>query len=268
MDNDLREIMEYYVSGLLEIFQGLVEGVYLTGSIALGAYHKGKSDIDFTTVLSRKLQVNEMKDILSLHKRIESLYPKLVMEGHYVTADVLGKLPSEIEPVPVYYEGALNPMSYEGINLVTWFTLKKYGVTLYGMPSSHLDFDVDINLLKKKMHENLNTYWVNWNNRTRKLLSLNGLSALCHESIEWGVLGISRLYYTFMENDIASKNKAGEYALSCTPPTYTRIIKEALRVRKGTVKRNYFSVLKRRRDAIRYIDYMIQECNRICKGGL
>ena len=87
MDNDLREAMGHYVFGLLEIFQGLVEGVYLTGSIALGAYHKGKSDIDFTTVLSRKIQDNEMKDILSLHKRIESLYPKLVMEGHYVTAD-------------------------------------------------------------------------------------------------------------------------------------------------------------------------------------
>ncbi len=228
MDNDLREVMEHYVSGLLEIFQGLVDGVYLTGSIALGAYHKGKSDIDFTTVLSIKLQDNEMKDVLSLHKRVESLYPKLVMEGHYVTADVLGKLPSEIEPVPVYYEGTLNPMSYEGINLVTWFTLKKYGVTLYGMPSSHLDFDVDINLLKKKMHENLNTYWVNWNNRIRMLFSLNGLSALFSESIEWGVLGISRLYYTFMENDIASKDKAGEYALSCTLPMYTRIIKEAL----------------------------------------
>jgi hypothetical protein len=29
VDNDLREVMEYYVSGLLEIFQGLVEEVYL-----------------------------------------------------------------------------------------------------------------------------------------------------------------------------------------------------------------------------------------------
>lgn len=107
-----------------------------------------------------------------------------------------------------------------------------------------------------------------WNNRIRMLFSLNGLSALFSESIEWGVLGISRLYYTFMENDIASKDKAGEYALSCTLPMYTRIIKEALRVRRGTGHRNYLSVLKRRRDAIRYIDYMIQECNRVFKGGL
>lgn len=116
-----------------------------------------------------------MKDILSLHKRIESLYPMLVMEGHYVTVDVLEKLPSEIEPVPVYYGSVL------------------------------------IRSLMKK------STW---------------------------------------------------YALSCTPPMYTRIIKEALRVRRGTGHRDYFSVVKRRRDAICYIDYMIQECNRVFKEGL
>lgn len=267
MENNLKEATDRYVSGLLDVLPGLVEGIYLTGSIALEAYHEGKSDIDFTTVLSRRLQADELEGILSLHKSIERTYPKLVMEGHYVTANVLGKLPADVEPVPVYFGGTLKPASYEGINLVTWFTLKKHGVTLYGKPSNQLDFEVDLNLLRKKMHENLNTYWVNWNNRIRNLFSINGLSALFGERIEWGVLGVSRLYYTFRENDIASKDKAGEYVLRYVPTTYVPVVKEALRIRRGTGAKEYISVLKRRRDAIRYIDYMIQECNRVYEEG-
>ncbi len=268
MDKDLRKTLDIYTTSLLEILKGIVEGVYVTGSIALEAYYKGKSDIDFTVVVSRNLNDTEIKDIYNLHKRIENLYPKLVMEGHYITADVLGKLPNEVNPVPVYYGGKLKPASFEGINMVTWFTLRRYGVTLYGKSTDQLNFEVDINLLKEKMHENLNTYWANWNNSIRKLLSINGLSSLFSEKIEWGILGISRLYYTFMENDITSKDKAGEYAMNCTPKAYNRILKEAIRLRKGTGNRCYFTVFRRRREAISYIDFMIHECNRVFQEEL
>ncbi|MDZ5016954.1 DUF4111 domain-containing protein, partial [Clostridium perfringens] len=63
--------------------------------------------------------------------------------------------------------------------------------------------------------------------------------------IEWGVLGVSRLYYTFKERDITSKIGAGEYALQNLPERWHKIINESMRLRKGNKKSFYNSIFER-----------------------
>jgi len=77
--------------------------------------------------------------------------------------------------------------------------------------------------------------------------------------IEWGVLGVSRIYYTFKERDITSKIGAGEYALRTVPHRWHKIINEAMRLRKRNKKSCYKSIFQRRKYALDYIEFIMQE---------
>jgi hypothetical protein len=81
--------------------------------------------------------------------------------------------------------------------------------------------------------------------------------------IEWGVLGVTRLFYTFKEKDMTSKLGAGEYALQTVPEKWHKIINEAMRPRKNNTKSYYKCIFERRNDALAYMDYVIEESNRI-----
>ncbi|WP_253198587.1 aminoglycoside adenylyltransferase domain-containing protein [Clostridium estertheticum] len=81
--------------------------------------------------------------------------------------------------------------------------------------------------------------------------------------IEWGVLGVSRLYYTFKERDMTSKVGAGEYILQKVPQRWHKVINEAMRLRKGNPKSYYKSIFERRVDVLSYIDFIIQESNNL-----
>ena len=81
--------------------------------------------------------------------------------------------------------------------------------------------------------------------------------ALFGQKVEWGVLGISRLYYTIHEKDIASKYEAGKYVLDRVPPDFEKILNEALRIRKAESKSYYNSPFKRRKDTLSFMRYMI-----------
>jgi hypothetical protein len=114
------------------------------------------------------------------------------------------------------------------------------------------------------MKDNLNTYWQNWVDTCRRFPSIRYISFyISLKTIEWGTIGISRLYYTFRERDITSKVGAGEYALKTVPQRWHKIINESMRLRKNNKKSYYHSIFDRRKDALGYIDFIIQESNGI-----
>lgn len=51
MPSDVREVVDHYLGTADRVAPGLVEAHYLTGSVALGDYHPGTSDIDFLAVI-------------------------------------------------------------------------------------------------------------------------------------------------------------------------------------------------------------------------
>lgn len=70
------------------------------------------------------------------------------------------------------------------------------------------------------------------------------------------------------EKDITSKVGAGEYSLRTVPEKWHKIINESMRLRKSNKRSFYKSLLKRRNDALEYIDYIIQESNKLFEGEL
>ncbi|MDZ4907347.1 aminoglycoside adenylyltransferase domain-containing protein, partial [Clostridium perfringens] len=114
-------------------------------------------------------------------------------------------------------------------NSIDAYQLKKYGITIKGQVIRDFNYEVNFDILIDEMRNNLNTYWINWINDCRKLTSMKYIGLFVSlNMIEWGVLGISRLYYTFKERDITSKIGAGEYALQNVPERWHKIINESM----------------------------------------
>lgn len=89
-----------------------------------------------------------------------------------------------------------------------------------------------------------------------------GLALLLSDwGIQWAVLGVLRPFYTFRENDITSKEAAGQYALACLPVRWRPLVCEAISLREGSPALSYRSRLSRAIDARRFLKYIIRECS-------
>lgn len=257
LPEDVQNILNDY----LEIFKiklpGLMDSFYLIGSIAMNDYIEGKSDIDFVCLINRELNSSEINTIKRIHKEISSKYPENELEGTYITQKQIGKL--DTGPV-VHFDG--KNIHYDtksgNIGIITWFVLQKYGITVIGKSPEYYISYINPDDLVNYANLNANTYWSKWTERASKW-SLYGFKTLFAQKVEWGVLGISRLYYTKREKDVISKYMAGEYVLKDIPPEFELILKEALRIRNGGVKSYYGSPFKRRKDIIAFMEYIIDK---------
>ena len=69
-----------------------IAGLYLTGSIALGDYRPGQSDIDFVAVTNNRLSAEELEEVEALLKEDKlklsrQIYRDLEREYEYQTSD-------------------------------------------------------------------------------------------------------------------------------------------------------------------------------------
>ncbi|WP_156774239.1 hypothetical protein [Fictibacillus arsenicus] len=54
--------------------------------------------------------------------------------------------------------------------------------------------------------DNINSYWMNWTKRCESVTSLQFPGLFVSGSmIEWGVLGVTRIYYSIKEEDSSQK---------------------------------------------------------------
>jgi hypothetical protein len=139
---------------------------------------------------------------------------------------------------------------------VTWWELKNHGIAILGQTPRDLPFTVDWNLLLTKMKQNLNSYWAGWTKRPERILTMYS-----NWGIQWAVLGVLRQFYTFSENSITTKVRAGRYALGCLPARWHPLIEEAIRIREGQNESAYRFRVARMIEAVRFLRYMIQFCN-------
>ncbi|CAM2903788.1 aminoglycoside adenylyltransferase domain-containing protein [Paenibacillus sediminis] len=258
----INHIIDTYLSKVNQVKPGLIKGFYLYGSIALGDYSLELSDIDFITVTDERLHEEDLVILEGIHQEIERTHKKPNMNGIYLTWSELGKLSDSIQPFPYYMDGVMHRAGYFELNLVTWYELKHHGIRFVGPEIEQLDLNVDMELFYANMHENLNAYWAGWIDRASRVLSPYSYSAYFRrQDMEWGVLGITRLFYTFRERKITSKRLAGEYALTVVPERWHKIIQESINVRRGVRRSLYVSRMKRKSDALGYMRYILEQCN-------
>lgn len=255
------EVMNNYIALVNERFPDLLVGVYIQGSIALDAYVEGSSDIDFVTIMSRRLLEFEITVLSEIHRRIANTYNSIEMDGVYIVWSDLGKLTINDNRYLVYNSGEIEVESY--INPITWWLLKTKGIRVVGPDSNSFTYETSSSDLVAYVNKNMNSYWVH---QTSNLESAFGeINKYPKEeidtSIEWSILGLLRQYYTLKEHDIISKIDAGEYGLKLVPSEWHPIIIEAINIRKGVKRNHYTSEQERMKDTIGFSKYIINYCN-------
>ncbi|MDQ3856750.1 MAG: DUF4111 domain-containing protein, partial [Chloroflexota bacterium] len=225
-------MLETYIHTVDATAPGLLEGLYLVGSVALGDYRPHESDLDFIAVVPDRPSVEALPVLRHIHAQLRARYRRPHFDGVYVTSEDLGRNPALAGPVPSAHEGRVQ-WGRSGLDPIAWHTLARNGVALRGPEAADLAVWTDSDALRAWTLDNLRSYWRPWHRRFSRPLSIEGLAALGAWAPAWGVLGVSRLHYTLLTGEIISKEGAGIHALSAFPPRWQRIIEECLRIRRG-----------------------------------
>ena len=247
----IRSLLQEYLSLVDRQFAGAMKAFYIEGSIALGGFNERFSDVDFVALLDRQATQAEIDALRRIHDVVRKHHPRWQMMGSY-----LERAHDRIEPCPVYHDGILGLDGHFELHSVEGWILKHHGIAVVGPAPQDLPFMVDWDLIVEKMRVNLNTYWARWTRRPDKIAI-----ALSDWGVQWTVLGVLRQFYSFRENAITTKRKAGEYALACMPAVWHRLIREAINIRQGGEKTLYRSRIARTMQTVDFLKYVIRSCN-------
>jgi hypothetical protein len=243
---------------------GLVEGLYLVGSVALGEFRPASSDIDFVAVTANRPDAVALAALERVHTRHYARWRRPFFDGIYVTWNDLAGDPARLGPGPSTHESRFHTDSRGERNPIVWHTLAQCGVCCYGPATAALAVWHDPAVLAAWTNNNLDSYWRRFIDRGANLFTPSGLAALSAWSCMWCVLGVSRLHYTLATSEITSKEGAGLYAFATFPARWRRVNEEALRIRRVTAGRSrYGSPLARRRDVLDFTNMVIEDSHRV-----
>jgi hypothetical protein len=114
----VRQVTAHYLALAEEHVPGLLEGVYLLGSLGWGEWYDGRSDVDFLAVTCERPAPGPLRD---LHAELERAFPRPFFSGSYVTWSDLARSPGQIGEVPGILEE--HPEDASRPDLVEWFVL-------------------------------------------------------------------------------------------------------------------------------------------------
>jgi len=239
---------------------GLVEGLYLIGSVALDDFRPGLSDVDFLAVTAAPVTGADLRGLRRAHARLVQRHRRPSFEGAYVTWDDLTRDPALAGPrVDVRGGQVIGPVA-DRCDPVSWQTLVQSGIAERGPAPAELGVWTDGKALADWTRANADGYWAGWHRRASLLPSRLGLAALTGWGPAWGVLGVSRLHYTLASGAITSKYGAGEYARDTFGERWHSIVDECLRLRRGGAEESrYRTRFGRRRDALRFMAMVLAE---------
>ncbi|MFH8348851.1 aminoglycoside adenylyltransferase domain-containing protein [Streptomyces sp. NPDC018045] len=226
-------VVRAFLASTDRLCPGLVEGLYLTGSIALGDFRPGRSDIDFVAVTARRLAAADVAALEQAHAETRARHPRPYFDGVHVTWQDLAAGFASCPAVPYTLRGRFRTGDAFEVNPVTWTVVAQHAVPVRGPVPGGFEVGVDRAALRDWTLGNLGGYWRRWHTAHRKPLSLPGLAALGGGAPAWGVLGVSRLHHTTATGKVISKGGAGRYALETFAPRWHPVIGEALRLHRS-----------------------------------
>ncbi|MFI7541519.1 aminoglycoside adenylyltransferase domain-containing protein [Actinoplanes sp. NPDC049599] len=228
---------------------GLVQGLYLQGSIALGDYRPGTSDIDFVAVVSGPPDLRALEVI---HAGLRRVHGRTCFDGLYVEPGDLRRPPSARPLGPAVHEWRVQPSSAFERNLVTWHVLAQSGVAVRGPAVGELGVHTDWPALAVATRDNLAGYWTRWRD-----VAARGPVGFSAQGTCWGVLGAARVRHTLAAGRVTSKTEAARYALETYDERWHRIVREALRIRVGGPAL-YRTPFRRRADLIDFLGVVLR----------
>lgn len=152
-------VVETYLEAVDAEAPGLVEGLYLTGSVALGEFRPRTSDIDFLAVTKRRTGASAAAALGKAHGRLRTRWPSPCFDGLYVTWAELAHDPAAAGRGPFSDAGRYYARGDRAGDPVTWQTVAQHGVACRGPQAAALTIHTDPQALARWTLNNLDTYW-------------------------------------------------------------------------------------------------------------
>lgn len=93
-------VLDHYLQAVDRAVPGRIAGLYIVGSIALGDYRPGQSDLDFVAVTKAPLQPEEIATLAEIHRRRDRQERGPALSGVYLTRDQLQGPAAQAKSVP------------------------------------------------------------------------------------------------------------------------------------------------------------------------
>lgn len=220
----VRAVTDTFLSLVDEARPGLVEGLYLHGSLGFGEWYDGRSDIDYVAVLADRPDPATVDLLRGVHADLADTFPRPPFDGFHVTWDDLAASPYSCPDLPCTQAGYFHDEARLDVHPVTWHELADHGITVRGPGLDTLDLWTDQAALRRYSHDNLRAYWEREVEALRKFPEEAGKP----EQVSWYVLGTSRLHHLLATGRLTSKTGAGRYALETFGERWRPVIAEAI----------------------------------------
>jgi hypothetical protein len=221
-----------YLAAVDAAAPGLVVGLYVTGSLALGDYNPDGSDIDVVAAVATSPDASERSLLAEIH-RVNATR----IDGPYVPVNALAQPPAEVGPVAFHVDGRFQVGDCHEVSPITWAILARNAIVLRGPAPVELGVRADDEALRAFSRANLEGYWSGWADTIGALIAdTDDNDTIEARMVEWGELGVARVHCAATTGTVVSKTAAGEYALRTFGAEWHGLVQLALDTRARDVE--------------------------------
>ncbi|MDN5767598.1 MAG: DUF4111 domain-containing protein [Humibacillus sp.] len=210
-----------------QVAPGLLDGLYLHGSICFDGEFFASSDVDFVATLTRRPGEADVEALRRVHADLGNAGERPAYDGFYLLERDLAGPPEAVPPTPGVLGGWFSVGRQCDQSLVTWHELAERGITLRGKAVGDIPIHQDAAGLRATTRANLDGYW----SMQLEALRHHPREAALPGAAEWGGLGAPRLHHLLATGRLTSKSGGGRWALEAFPQ-HREVVEEALRVRE------------------------------------
>jgi hypothetical protein len=202
LPDKVRDVVDRHLEAVDAVRPGLIQALYLTGSIALGDYQPGRSDVDFTAFTSRPVGADDVAALREVHAGLDA---DMCYDGNYVCWQSLPDVPLDGRPGPHIVEGEFRTDGDDELTPSTWAEFARYAIAMRGPAAASLGVRVPRSRLAEWNLGNLNGYWRNLAHSIGRIAAERDPAGLVRpDTVAWCILGPPRLHYTLATGDITS----------------------------------------------------------------
>ncbi|MEN9823892.1 MAG: hypothetical protein RLZ04_2318 [Actinomycetota bacterium] len=229
---DVSAALGTYLEIVDDVAPGLVEGLYVVGSFALGDWITGCSDIDVVVVTAEPATDEDAGSLRTVHALLAERQPTPAVDGVYLAwGDLV------VEPATGLHRPWMlgNEFRHDGdcfeVNPITWWQLANVAVTVRGPDPARLGVPTDVEARVRFVVDNLATYWTDVAADVERACAEQPERQFDAASLVWCTLGPLRLHRTAFHGDVVSKAAAGRHGLDEMPSEFRSVIETALGAR-------------------------------------
>jgi predicted nucleotidyltransferase len=197
-------------------------GLYLHGSLAIGDFDPGHSDIDFVVVTTRELPLKLIADLEAMHARIKDSGLEWVnkLEGSYISKKALLLYNPVNAPRPRINEKKFIVDREKIDSVINRYILRESGVAVAGPPIKPLIAPVSPDELREAVVQVIREAWTPRLNDREWLVPPGDQPYL--------IVTCCRALYTMKFGTVTSKPVSARWALTALDKQWTSLIESAM----------------------------------------